>query len=123
MYTQSLSIGPAVSMGASYPHFNISSLSYIVCTQQADILKLIELYRIKCPESDERMNVTREILQELLVEANIHESGLFIDIFQLLYISKTRVYSSSSSLCWIFLDLEKFLSWSTVLRFLSPYFL
>jgi hypothetical protein len=64
-------------MGAGYPHFHITSLSYIVCTQKVDILKIIEVYQRKYSDSDEFMKVTIDILSEILIDANIHESGCF----------------------------------------------
>ena len=72
-------------MGNSYPHFNITSLSYIVCCTPSDLMKIITIYKNKLQEegeaggggggSDENLKITKEKFNEILILSNIHESG------------------------------------------------
>ncbi len=61
-------------MGNSYPHFNVTSLSYIVCTRGVDLYNIISTYKMTFPENEE-MKLSKEAFNEILIQVGIHESG------------------------------------------------
>jgi hypothetical protein len=73
-------------MGNRHPHFNVTSLSYIVCTSQRDLVHILQIYHAKIPQFEEdlqgdgeekAMKVSKNGFSEILMEANVHDSGQF----------------------------------------------
>jgi hypothetical protein len=71
-------------MGNNHPQFNVTSLSYIVCTTQQDLLRVLHLHNDKSKNSqfeedaetgEAKMKVSKDGFNEILIEADIHESG------------------------------------------------
>lgn len=71
-------------MGNSYPHFNLTSLSYIICTTPSDLINIIKIYKNKYP-NEEDLKVTKDSFSEILIQANIHESGKLIFFIYLIH--------------------------------------